>query len=720
MKAQFASGRDQICPITLTAISGNLTSSKAGTYYFWLQARNCIGYNLPSTTTSVTVSAGQGIRLTFPSDCIRSGENWERYAVSFSTTNDASTGSLLLEIDAIDESQNFITLPLDIDLTEDNHLTSQTSSATLPNNMPNGFIIDYTAKGRLYRYKSDSNAVPDGDQIIAALVGNWHSFSETNTFDIYINDTTSQVLGCDVSIEDLNTNYLIKQYYAGDGSNSFFRRIWLYNETNIVVEQGERVGLTIDLQGVDVSASFTDLFTLVFEGYVTKSTGEIDIYEEDTVTLLPYVNVTQSYIAAKSSSLTIPKPLNSQEAYQLKVYANFDNSDLARNGLIPAFNSEISVIPFIYTDKGISVGVGAFTGNVILGGDDPNLRRVYPNEGVEVFVDSGSGIVNQFLFENVAASTVSSLQINTANQIIAIDGNGSVFAPLSLTANLAQRALVSTVSGESVYTELTSPVNGDANSQLTITVTFPTQIRSDYTDVIAGSTKGSFYAEQLKLYVKRTNTDTSAVEYRYFTQPITPSLTEDTFLLTYNSGTVDTNIPTNASFGLYTPTIASLDSVTNDFPSENYTYEVAYCIVYTGTSITGISHAVSDGCIEEISTTLTQIIANSTRYLGEWDNTTAYGSGDIVYNSNNRSWWIALATSVSVEPSLVTSQWKLISDLNYKSMVDAFDSTPDYLENKLVGSSSVIITKENDTLVFTTQQTLKEGQYFLLGFTYGG
>lgn len=718
MKAQFASGRTQICPITLSAISGSITSAKAGTYYFWLQARNCIGYTLPSTTTSISIGVGQGIRLTFPSDCRRNGENWERYAVTFSTTNNPNTGVLLLEIDATDDIQNPITLPLTIDLTQDSHLIAETSSSTLPTNVPNGFIIDYTTKGKLYRYKANSTAIADGDNIISGTGGKWHNFKETNTFDIYINDTTSPVLGCDVSIEDLDTKYLITQYYSGDGSNSFFRRIWLYNETNISVEQGERVGLTVDLQGIDVSASFTDLITLVFEGYVSKSTGEIDIYEEDTVTLLPYVNVTQSYTAAKSSSLTLPKPLSSNVAYQLKVYANFTNSDLARNGLIPAFNSEISIIPFIYTDKGISVGIGAFTGNVILGGDDPNLRRVYPSEGVEVFVDSGSGIVNQFLFENVAASTVSGLLTNTANQIIAIDGNGSVFNPLSLTANLAKRAVVSTQSGESIYSTLTSPINGDANSQLTIGVTFPTAIRGDYSDVIAGSTKGSFYAEQIKFYVKRTNVTTSQVEYRYFTQPITPSLSSDTYILTYNSGTVNTSIPVNSPFGLYTPSTPVV-VVTNTLPAENYTYEVTYCFVYTGTSITNISHSPSNGCIEEISTTLTQVIANSARYLGGWVNTTAYGSGDIVYNANTKSWWVAVGTSVGVEPTSLAIQWKLISDLNYKVKVDTNDSTPNYLENKLIGSSSVIITKENNTLVFSTQETIKQGQYFLLGFTYG-
>jgi len=692
MRAQFASGRNQICPITTTLTTGSITSGKARTYYFWLQARNCIGYTLLSTTSTITATVGSGIRLTFPSDCFRDGENWERYAVSFSTTNDPSNASLLLEIPAIDINQNPISLPLSIDLTLDSHLVFETSTATLPNNVPHGFIVNYTSKGKLYRYDSTSSLIANGEDIIAATVGNWISFSETNTFDIYVNDTTSSVLGCDVAIEDLNNNYLISQYYAGDGSDSFFRRIWLYNDTTVNVNEGERIGLTVDLQGVDVSASFTDLLTLVFEGYVDKATGEIDIYEDDTVTLLPYVNVTQDYTAAKSSTLTIPKPLLPNVSYQLKVYANFSNSDLARNGLIPAYNSDLSIIPFLYSNNGISIGVGAFTGDVILGGDDPNLRRVYPDEGVSVFVDSGSGIVKQFLFENVGESIVSGLAPNTEDQILVIDGNGSVFLSTNLTANLAQRALVGTLSGESTFTSLSSPLPGDLSSEITATITFPTTIRNNYPDVIAGSSKGTFFAEQVRFYVKRTNLADSSVEYRHFTRTITPSLTSDTFILTYNAGTVATSIPSNTAFGLYTPSSIVVDNVTNIFPAENYTYEVCYCFVYTGTSITSINHSPSDGCIKEISLTLTDVIETSARYRGDWNSVTLYASGDIVYTPSTQSWWVANASSTNVSPSSLTPQWRLFSDLNYKIKTSSDDPTPGYLENKIVAGTGVSVS----------------------------
>jgi hypothetical protein len=694
MRSQFASGREQICPITVNVVSGSFTSAVAGTYYFWLQARNCIGYNLPSTVSSCTVAAGQGIELVFPTDCFRSGENWERFAVTVNTINDASNASLLIEIDATTLTQAPITLPYSITLSSDSHLDIETSTATLPTGMPNGFVLEYTTKGNLYRYSSTSVALPNGDDVIAASPsGNWLAFYETNTFDIYVNDTTSSVLGCDVAIEDLNAQYLIQNYYGVDGSDSKFRRVWLFNDTTVDVAEGERVGVTIDLQGVDVSASFTDLLTLVFEGYVEKTTAELDIYEDDGVTLLPYVGVLQSYTGGKSSSLSIPKTLGTNEAYQLKIYANFTNSDLARNGLIPAYNSTISIIPFIYSNRGVQVGVGAFTGDAILGGDDPNLRRVYPNEGLEVIVDSGSGIVKQFLFENVPSTTVGGLLSNTQDQIISIDGNGSVFTSLSLTANLAQRALVSTLSGQSAYSTLSSVGNGDANSTLNITVTYPTQIRSNYSDVIASSTKGTFFAESIRFYIKRTNLGDSSISFRYFDQGVTPSLASDIYTLTYEDGTTDTAIPTNTPYGLYSPVTPVISSITNTIPAENYTYEVCYCFVYTGTSITNISHSPNDGCIQEISTTLTEVIANSLRYEGAWDSGTAYGAGDVV--SHNGMWWIATNTSTGVTPAVGAAQWTNFSNVSYKVKNSTNDTTPGFLSNKLVAGTGITLTTLN-------------------------
>jgi hypothetical protein len=74
VRIQYASGRTQLCPLTLDTISGNLTASEAGTYYFWLQGRNDVGYCLVDTVASITVGEDEGIEITLPADAYRTGK----------------------------------------------------------------------------------------------------------------------------------------------------------------------------------------------------------------------------------------------------------------------------------------------------------------------------------------------------------------------------------------------------------------------------------------------------------------------------------------------------------------------------------------------------------------------------------------------------------------------------------------------------------------------
>jgi hypothetical protein len=618
VRIQYASGRTQLCPLTLDVISGNLTSSEAGTYYFWLQGRNDIGYCLVDTASSVTVGENDGIELIVPADAYRTGENWLQYAITVNTSNNPSTAKLLFLIDAIDASQNSISLPLTVNITEPSQLVTEESVSSFPTtNLLNGTLRSYTPNGSNYRFVEGSSATPDSDEIFAGVGGQW--FKHYDGFETYLTDTTDTTRGCDTPLQLIDsTRYVINFEYALDGSSGKYRRYWVYNTSATDLEVNKRVGLTVTNAGEDVSSSYIGLLQTEFEGHFDRASTQSLITTKNGVDTFTYLNVTESF-SSYQNNFIIERALPTDWAFQFKVWPEFDVSQISSSNIIPAYGSELNISPFVYANQSKPTDLGAFLGNAILS-SNLGYRRILPATGLSALALSGSGLVSNFYWQDVAQSTVLGLQQNTANQIIAVNTNGLVYRVSSLNNGEDQRALVSTASGESEVATFTSEVEGDTDPDITITVTYPSAIRSNYDDVIAGSNLGTFNAEEVVAYVRKKNSSGGAVAEARRISGLAPTNTvSDQFTFTYSDGSTYTsgNEP-DTSFGLFAPSTPTVDTITNT--TGTFYYEVTIAFKYNGDSVTAISHKTTDGCIDEINQSLAEI-TSTTRFWREPKNT---------------------------------------------------------------------------------------------------
>lgn len=602
MAFQFGAMRETICAPQLSVGSGNLTTS--GTLFFWLQGRNDVGYNLPSSPAEVvTYTAGQSILITLPGDCYRSGENILQYAISVNTVDNASTATVLLNLD-----RKNLSLPTTIVLSEDAHLLSAQTVASFPQStsLINGLLRELASTGLVYRYNAFSTQPADGLLYIAASSGNWEYHYDG--FSSFVSNTAEDSNGCNLSVLDIvDSKRVIPKYYALDGGIGDARIFWLKNDTSETIDPGVRIGLTVSINGEPASEEFESLLKVVFDGYVDSATGFLDTLDSDGLSSMEDVGITKSYQFGRTD-LILQKPLLPGQAYQLRVFPQFNAYELQA---VPQSGSTIAVLGFFFDEAGSYNDASAFIGNAILP-ENPELRRVYPSSGLSVLAEEGSGTVAGFFFKDIGRNTIPGLNSNEAGQTIVINNNGTVYLKTDpLDSNEALRALVGTVAGESM-TSAFSILGLTANDSpdLTITINYPGQIDSDYDDVIAGEiNRGAFNAEEVVLYVRKNGN-----EIRKFSGLAPTNSTSDTFTVSWSAGTVVPTINT-IPFGLFRPNTPSSIAATTTGIN---TFEAACGFVYLGNSVTSISHKESDGCIAEfllsladLSTSVIQLLESS-------------------------------------------------------------------------------------------------------------
>jgi hypothetical protein len=478
-------------------------------------------------------------------------------------------------------------------------------------------LRSYTPNGNNYRFVAGSSATADNDEIFTGTGGRW--FKHYDGFETYLTDTTDTSRGCDTPLQLLDSSrYIINLEYALDGSSGKYRRYWIYNTSATDLEVNKRVGFTVTNAGEDVSSSYIGLLQTEFEGHFDRASTQSLITTKNGIDDFTYLNVTESF-SSYQNNFVIERALPTDWAFQFKVWPEFDVSQISSSNVIPAYGSELNIIPFVYANQGKPTDLGAFLGNAILSSNS-GYRRILPAAGLSALALAGSGLVSNFYWQDVAQSTVLGLQQNTANQIIAVNTNGLVYRVASLNNGEDQRALVSTASGESEIATFASEVEGDTDPDITITVYYPSAIRSNYDDVIAGSSLGTFNAEEVVVYVRKKNSSGGAVaEARRITGLAPTNTTSDQFTFTYSDGSTYTSgTEPDTSFGLFAPSTPTVDTITNT--TGTFYYDVTVAFKYNGDSVTAISHKTTDGCIDEINQSLAEI-TSTTRFWREPKNT---------------------------------------------------------------------------------------------------
>jgi len=583
--------------------SGSITSDKAGTKYFWLQYRNRAGYSAVSTSASTTVAAGQKIVITIPTGAKPAsvgginGTDIHEYVILMSVSNDVSTAVTVASFPGYQTDGTPYALPAVIELSQDQHLAitglTVTDEASLPASPVHGMRRAIaTPSSRFVAY--DAVFAPTGWKDVYPQV-----------FSTYVPSTT-ELNGCDVSIVDItDTAVILTPDYGVDGTASKAIGFWLVNNESNPIPSGTRIGLSFDLDNVDVSSQFVGLASIIFQGYVDKTTGAID-----TVGMV--VNTAIAYSGAQTG-MVLQKELPVGSAVFLQVRLEFRSFQLKNR---PVQGSVLRASPYLYADFAQYNPDSSLLGSFIAAEYD--RRRIVPSSGANsakalkgsgtISLSSGGG----YTFQAIPESAVVGLEANTANQKVFMAINGSLYVAGSTIEGAVLRAIVGTVNGLGHIRSWSGSYGLSSSNLLEITVTYPLNISPDYPDVIAGSGAGYFNPSGIRFFVRPVGGGT----IWYFDGVVLAGVSQTFSIGLSGTETTVGSLPSNpaASFGLYRATDASY-AITPVSGSSIFTtanYEVAIAFVYND-RVTSISHSSLDGCILEADSTIGELF-EKTRY----------------------------------------------------------------------------------------------------------
>ena len=650
MTTTYSSGKLQLTfnsgNVSVVNGSGNL--GVTGTYYISIQGRNLIGLNLNSALVPVTLTTTSTLTITLPE--LESGETWSDIVISASTSNDVSTLTQVMVVNASDTTVILTSAEL-LKLTTSQRTVANPSA--LPATPIQGLIRYVTSLNYYYEYDEYSTATVDNLTVLTATTGRWLRVGAIST---YITDTTATD-GCD---QDVRTPNLIVNApsYTCDGSKGDGVTFWLRNEFSTIIPSGTRISCTVRLFEEDKSQLFNSLLILELLGYVNLTTGVLDAsVSSGEVTYQP-----------RSQWLTLPEDLDIGYAAVVRVSPKFTITDLDNN--VPYLANLTTYITFAPTSGIYTPGV---FGNLIY--NEYDKWRIYSDAGLSVIKSKGSGIINNYELNDISAETITGLSSNTANQYIFLTSNGTSFASTTSSfISAVKRCVVSTVNGVGTPVSYGS-VTLDNTKKLSVTINYPTNVRSNYPDtLVAGSSRGKFNATSIVIYIKN-----SSNAYFVSEVAITPSASNDVAVLNYSDFTSSTLAAPSSNYGLYAPLSVTTSTPSNSSTFPTGSYEVFVAFKYTGV-VTVIDHSVSE--LYEITADLQTIF--------ETVATVWYSDNGVPSNliGENGAYYLNYNTADIYKK--VNDTWSLDGNISV--------SSPSFTTIAVSGQSNVVADQTNDTL----------------------
>lgn len=575
-------------PPTLTAIAGNLTANKAGTYYFWLISRCIGGFTLPSNSSVVTVTDGQGIRITIPSTVKPTGAEVLEVVITANTSNDPSTAyavasfplySLQTPITATTEPTDYdtivITLPAQVDLTEDEHLIFGGTLSTV-GLLPTGGDLVHGMKryvdevGKILEYNAEiGNELGEPDGWFARY---------PQTFNPYVTSTTSAgQYGADREIASIvDTSTLIYPKYGLSGTSRPVGMMIVNTESTEIVT-GERIMVTAEISGFDASADLVDLINLKPQGILDTQNYILDTADQSDVgATFPY--------AGLSTVLKVQKDIPQYSAYLFLVEADFTATEVNNNVLN---GSTLDIYAKIYPARSSYSADGGALGDFVLKYGE--FGRIMPRLGLNPVRGTVTGRVAKYTFEELGQEGVYGLLTNTPDQQIVINNRGTAFASTTIPNSAALRAIASTVNGVGIPSTWEGNLTVDNTKLIEITLDLPLTIRSNYPDAVAGMT-AELNSTLVRVYVRPVGGGTIT----QFDVSIT-GIQDEVIQVGATSGTsIGTSLPTiDTDFGFFTPSANLVTTATGTSVFSTSTVEIAIAYVYSNT-LTAINHDEAD------------------------------------------------------------------------------------------------------------------------------
>lgn len=320
MKTTLGHGRSSFIAPTITVENSGSIAGGNNTYYFWLKAKNRVGFSAPSAVKSLVIANSRGIRISAANFAVNNWEDWKEFYIFASTTNDFSTSHVIYRQDVYEDDQYTPLTPVDVVITNNYVLNDSTftvaDSTSLPINVPNGFRVKVTSINKTYEYIIGSSKVVDNVTVIAATGGQWlvvksNSLTETST-------------DCDLELYQIDGTTLNIAPLKALVNSPVGVMYYILNNTDQPITTGE---LTLNAYTSDPNLSLT--YDVGVIGYLNISTNVLD------TTDIQYVG---TVINLPDTTLQLSKSLPANNALVIKVTPRIQlATDITRGAYITLY-----------------------------------------------------------------------------------------------------------------------------------------------------------------------------------------------------------------------------------------------------------------------------------------------------------------------------------------------------------------------------------------------
>jgi hypothetical protein len=563
---------------------GNLTTG--GTIYFSFQLMNRAGLNRAFISSAVTYIQGDRIEITIPESTIREAHDIHYFILSASTSSNPENFIQIARLpgyqygEGIEPQSIKLQLPATIQLTEDEHLLlapNVLNAATLPSgaDLIDGMVRWVIQESRFVEYQAQFDI--------------WEFLGSPNTF---ILDTT--IDGSDRNLSEIDPTDIIPHPIYPPAPNTKVLPEWeskyfLYNNSDNPLPAGTEFGIELSYNNKRSSDLLNGLFLIKFDGFVDGN-GNLRTTDSEGRDF----NNVGGFIPWEPKIETpfiTDDELQPGESISISVKPFFSTAEL--NNQVPD-GAVIGILPVIRTQSGGYNPIAELIdGDVVFAKGD--YYRVLPTSGLSFTIGKGMALVGSYSFPVKPSRTISGLRENTANQQVIINGNGAVYLEspnYQPTSSEALRALVGTVSGESVATEWSDYLEV-TNGGISVSAIISNIIREDYPDVIKGAA-AQVNAPTINVYLQRLS---DGAIRKFSSISLLPQNGFSYTIGDWNDG-IDSTLPVEIeeNFSLFAPGEVTLAEDSGILATDSYRVAVSYG--YEGTEITSISHA-SPPCIKE-------------------------------------------------------------------------------------------------------------------------
>lgn len=290
LRTLYANGRAVLPSPTVTVGAGVMNGGGA-TYYFWIKARNRVGYSAPSLPTSIIVGSSSSVTIESTSFTTLPHEDWRSFVVLLGTTNVIADARVIASVKLYTENQSTPVTLSDIVLNNQQILTS-TAVVNTVNDLPSyavpeGYRILVTDLGNVYERKSTLVAA-NNLTVLEYPTGTTWTLVQSNTL-------TELNLAASKELFQVTSEELEKVPVFPGNFITVPTLYYIFNDDTADIDAGE-----LDLNIYRSSERIRLTAKVEVLGYLSTTSYSLD------TTGIPYIGSTLDYPA---STIELPKPL---------------------------------------------------------------------------------------------------------------------------------------------------------------------------------------------------------------------------------------------------------------------------------------------------------------------------------------------------------------------------------------------------------------------------